>query len=149
MNVNDGTGRHEREAVIIIGGPRSGTNMLRDVLTQIPGVASWPCDEINYIWRHGNVRYSSDEFMPAMATPAIRCYICRQFAWVGRRYDAQTVVEKTCANSLRGGCGRCLRVCPASAVSTSRRGWGRSNEGGVAQSVPVNEETDFRPECLQ
>ncbi len=77
--------------------------MLRDVLTRIPGVASWPCDEINYIWRHGNVRYPSDEFTPAMATPMIQRYIRRQFGWIGRRYNAQTVVEKTCANSLRVG----------------------------------------------
>ena len=40
--------------VVIIGAPRSGTNMLRDVLTSLPGFATWPCDEINLIWRHGN-----------------------------------------------------------------------------------------------
>lgn len=77
--------------------------MLRDVLAQIPSVASWPCDEINYIWRHGNVRYPSDEFTLTMATPRVQQYIRRQFAWVARRYNAQIVVEKTCANSLRVG----------------------------------------------
>ena len=35
-----------------------GHNMLRDVLTKLPGVATWPCDEINYIWRHGTVPLS-------------------------------------------------------------------------------------------
>ncbi|MEF8982645.1 sulfotransferase family protein [Thiohalorhabdus sp.] len=86
---------------MIIGAPRSGTNMLRDVLTQFPGVATWPCDEINYIWRHGNLRYPSDEFTPDMARPRVRRYIRRQFDWVARRYGAEFVVEKTCANSLR------------------------------------------------
>lgn len=89
--------------VIIIGAPRSGTNMLRDVLASLPGVATWPCDEINSIWRHGNVRYPSDEFIPDMARPEVCNYIRKQFDWVSRKYKAQTVVEKTCANSLRMG----------------------------------------------
>ena len=91
------------QPVIIIGAPRSGTNMLRDVLTSLPGVATWPCDEINYIWRHGNVRYPSDELRPDMARTAVRKYIRKQFDWVAGKYQAHTGVEKTCANSLRVG----------------------------------------------
>lgn len=91
------------QPVIIIGAPRSGTNMLRDVLTSLRGVETWPCDEINYIWRHGNVRYPSDEFTPEMARSEVCKYIRRQFDWVNRKYRAHTVVEKTCANSLRVG----------------------------------------------
>jgi len=87
--------------VIIVGAPRSGTNMLRDVLCSLDGVATWPCDEINYIWRHGNVRYPSDEIPAERASESVRSYIRKQFDWVARRYDAHTVVEKTCANSLR------------------------------------------------
>jgi hypothetical protein len=77
--------------------------MLRNVLTSLPGVPTWPCDEINYIWRHGNVRYPSDEFTPNMARPEVCRYIRRQFDWVARKYQAHAVVEKTCANSLRVG----------------------------------------------
>ena len=51
-----------RQDVIIIGAPRSGTNMLRDALTALPDCGTWPCDEINYVWRHGNVGFPSDEF---------------------------------------------------------------------------------------
>lgn len=87
--------------VIIIGAPRSGTNMLRDVLCEFEGVATWPCDEINYIWRHDNVRYPSDEIPAERATPAIQAYVEKQFDWVAKRYQASVVVEKTCANSLR------------------------------------------------
>lgn len=87
--------------VIIVGAPRSGTNMLRDVLTSFEGVATWPCDEINYIWRHGNVRYSSDEIPPKNATPPVKRYIQQRFYDVRQKYDADVVVEKTCANSLR------------------------------------------------
>jgi hypothetical protein len=75
--------------------------MLRDVLCDLPGMATWPCDEINYIWRHGNVQHVSDVFTPDMARPAVTNYIRRQFDWVARNYHAEFVVEKTCANSLR------------------------------------------------
>ena len=89
------------QSVVIIGAPRSGTNMLRDVLTQIGGVATWPCDEINYIWRHGNIRFPTDEFSVEMARPEVKQYIRRQFEWISNKCQAQTVIEKTCANSLR------------------------------------------------
>lgn len=87
--------------VVIIGAPRSGTNMLRDVLCKLDGVATWPCDEINYLWRHGNVRFPSDEIPEERATPVVQRYMQKQFEWVAKRYNAHTVVEKTCANSLR------------------------------------------------
>lgn len=87
--------------IIIVGAPRSGTNMLRDALTSFDGVCTWPCDEINYIWRHGNVRYPSDEIPAQRVTPAIKTYIQRQFDNIRGAYDANVVVEKTCANSLR------------------------------------------------
>jgi len=87
--------------VVIVGAPRSGTNMLRDVLTSFEGVATWPCDEINYIWRHKNISYPSDEFTVEMAAPSVCRYIRNKFNWVERQYAARAVIEKTCANSLR------------------------------------------------
>lgn len=87
--------------VVIVGAPRSGTNMLRDVLTTLPGVATWPCDEVNPLWRHGNRSEPSDELTPAMARPRVVGYIRDRFERMHRHYDAHTVVEKTCANSLR------------------------------------------------
>jgi hypothetical protein len=92
-----------RPPLIVIGAPRSGTNMLRDLLTEPPSHATWPCDEINYIWRHGNMRHPNDRFTPEMATPEITAYIQSRFRQIARRYDAATIVEKTCANSLRVG----------------------------------------------
>ena len=87
--------------VVIVGAPRSGTNMLRDALTRLPGWATWPCDEINYIWRHGNVRHPSDEFPADLARPEVAAYVRRRFDWVARHYGADVVLEKTCATSLR------------------------------------------------
>ena len=89
------------EKVIIIGAPRSGTNILRDSLTNFDNVATWPCDEINYIWRHKNCFYKSDEFPVELATEPVRRYVQSQFNWVARRFSPKYVVEKTCANSLR------------------------------------------------
>lgn len=91
------------KVVVIIGAPRSGTNMLRDILCTLDGVGTWPCDEINYIWRHGNVRADSDEFTPAMASPNIKKYIRGQFKKLAANQDLDFLVEKTCANSLRVG----------------------------------------------
>lgn len=96
--------RHQKndfEPIIIIGAARSGTNMLRDILTQLPGFGTWPCDEINYIWRHGNARYPHDEFSVERASESIKKFIRGAFTRVAREQKLRYVVEKTCANSLR------------------------------------------------
>lgn len=90
-----------QQPIIIIGAPRSGTNMLRDLLVSFDDVQTWPCDEINYIWRYGNVRYPSDEFPEELATDRTVRYIRQHFEALGRRQRARIIVEKTCANSLR------------------------------------------------
>lgn len=87
--------------IIIIGAARSGTNMLRDIITQLPGFGTWPCDEINYIWRHGNACYPNDEFSVEQASESVKKFIRRAFARVARKQRLRYVVEKTCANSLR------------------------------------------------
>ena len=89
------------QKVIIIGAPRSGTNILRDVLCSLDGISTWPCDEINYIWRHGNVMHPSDEIPASRASDIVLSYIRHKFDLISRDYDAEVVVEKTCANSLR------------------------------------------------
>ena len=58
--------------IIIIGAARFGTNILRDTLAQLPSVATWPCEEIKFIWRHGNARYPSDIFPNEFATSAVK-----------------------------------------------------------------------------
>ena len=87
--------------LIIIGAARSGTNILRDVLTRLPEVGTWPCDEINTIWRHGNARLLTDEFKPENARKDVCSFIRQAFDNRARRDNLAIVVEKTCANSLR------------------------------------------------
>lgn len=89
------------QPIIIIGAARSGTNMLRDVLTQLPRFGTWSCDEINYIWRHGNPREVTDEFSPELATEEIQSFIRIAFDKLAKKQALSYVVEKTCANSLR------------------------------------------------
>ena len=92
---------HKYKKVIIVGAPRSGTNMLRDTLCKHKDIATWPCDEINYIWKHGNVLHPSDSIPASRASNTIKEYIRESFDWVARSYSAKVVIEKTCANSLR------------------------------------------------
>ena len=88
--------------LVIIGAGRSGTNALRDALTGLPGFATWPCDEINPIWRHGNIDWPNDEIPPERAIPAVRQSIRKAFLRIWKRQGRpEFVVEKTCANSLR------------------------------------------------
>ena len=88
---------------VILGAGRSGTKMLRDALSALPGAGTWPCDEINYVWRHGNATFDTDELEPFHATPRVRRYIRGRFERLARRNGLSCVVEKTCANSLRVG----------------------------------------------
>ena len=86
---------------VIVGAARSGTNLLRDLLCALPGVATWPCDEINYIWRHGHKDHPHDAFPAEMATPRVAKYVRARFNAMARRAGCAVLVEKTCANSLR------------------------------------------------
>jgi len=89
-----------RAPIIIVGAGRSGTKLLRGILGSHPKLISFPY-EINYIWRHGNVGWPTDELLPEHARPEIVQYIRRCFQRYRSSRNALRVVEKTCANSLR------------------------------------------------
>ena len=90
-----------QKPTVIIGAARSGTNMLRDVLTQVHGIGTWPCDEINYLWRYGNAKYITDELLPKHATARVKNFIHKKFEQMAQEQDCRILIEKTCANSLR------------------------------------------------
>ncbi len=88
--------------VVIIGAGRSGTNAMRDALVRLDGFATWPCDEINPIWRHGNLDHPNDELPAEKASPKIRSFIRNAFVQIWKQQGRPAfVVEKTCANALR------------------------------------------------
>jgi hypothetical protein len=89
------------DSLVIIGAPRSGTNILRDVLTGLPEFSTWPCDEINFVWKHGNISHPYDDLPAEAAGEQTRRFVRKQFKKLSRRTNARYVVEKTCANSLR------------------------------------------------
>jgi hypothetical protein len=86
--------------IIIVGAGRSGTKLLRGILGLHPKLISFPY-EINYIWRHSNVRWPTDELLPEHARPQVVQYIRRRFKRFASIGNDRRVVEKTCANSLR------------------------------------------------
>lgn len=77
--------------------------MLRDVICNLPGAATWPCDEINPVWRHGNLEVPHDAFPAQFARPRVIHFVRNRFARFAKRSQAQWLVEKTCANMLRVG----------------------------------------------
>lgn len=88
------------EPILILGAGRSGTKMLRGILGAHPQIATFP-REINYIWRHGNAGFPTDELGSEHARPDVIRYIRKKFESLSARNSGKRVVEKTCANSLR------------------------------------------------
>ena len=87
--------------LILIGAGRSGTNIVRDTLTHLSGWETWDCDEINLIWRHGNIHHPHDIFGAELARPNVKAFIQKAFRSFQTQSNAKVVVEKTCANSMR------------------------------------------------
>jgi hypothetical protein len=81
--------------VIIIGAARSGTNMLRDVLTSLDDFSTWPCDEINYIWRYGNKEREDDEFTVRDVNSKNKAYIRKQFIKLHNKYKTDYIIRKS------------------------------------------------------
>jgi len=87
--------------VFIIGAPRSGTNLLRNILTSDSDFFTWDCDEINLIWLYDNFDRVSDRFTKIDLTPRKKQFIKQQFLKIEKISGNKLIVEKTCANSLR------------------------------------------------
>ncbi len=87
--------------VFIIGAGRSGTNMLRDQLCKLDGFVTWPCDEIDLVFRHGNRSKANDVFGKSDLNLKAEKYIHSTFSNLQKKHPGKIVVEKTCANSLR------------------------------------------------
>jgi len=89
------------QPVVIIGAARSGTNMLRNLLVQVPDVGSWPFDETNYIWQCPLADQHHDELGAAHADLRTSSRVHRAFRKLADREQCRWVIEKSCVNSLR------------------------------------------------
>ena len=87
--------------IIIISVFRSGANLIKDILCQLPDFGTWPAENINFIWRHGNSLHRDDEFSINEANDYVKNYIRRAFNDLSIKYGYDYVVEKTENNTLR------------------------------------------------
>lgn len=87
------------KTVFIIGAGRSGTNLLRDLICMHPKIKTWPCDEINYIFRYRKLikTFYSDRLESNDMDTKTQSYLKKQFL----KLKGEVIIEKTCANSLR------------------------------------------------
>jgi hypothetical protein len=88
------------QPIIVVAAGRSGSKLLRGILASHPEAVCFP-REINYIWRHGNLDYPTDELRPEHARPEVVQYVRKRFDNIRSNSGNLWVVEKTCANSLR------------------------------------------------
>lgn len=89
-----------RRPIIIIGAPRSGTNLLMNLLAAHRGLAV--LSEPRIVWRFGNDA-KSDLLRPEDARPEVRRHIRARFARMVRDQGRERFVEKTPSNALRPG----------------------------------------------
>ena len=67
----------------------------------MPGFGTWPSENINFIWRHGNSFREDDEFSASDANDYVKKYIRKAFYKLSNKNKYEYVVEKTEANTLR------------------------------------------------
>ena len=86
--------------LFIIAPPRSGTNLLRDLLSSHPKISTWPCDEINLVWKFKNFN-KTDELHISDINYVSKNYIRKFFKKFYIKTKSPYILEKTCANSVR------------------------------------------------
>jgi len=84
--------------ILLIGAARSGTKMLRDIISNHSSINKVPFD-INYVWKYGNEHITHDALDAShtnnKSTSFIRSYLSK------RKKDNSFLVEKTVSNTLR------------------------------------------------
>lgn len=89
-----------KEPVIIIAAARSGTKMLRYVLSASDEFAGYPYDA-NYIWKYGNYGVKHDEIAPDSIDEERKDKIRGFFLKICKKEGKPRLLEKSVPNSLR------------------------------------------------
>lgn len=91
------------ELIIIIGAARSGTKLLRDILSASPEIAAVPYD-VNYIWRYDNEWRADDQIPVEAFSERNKQYIEKSLMDLARKAqhgEYRYLVEKTVSNVFR------------------------------------------------
>lgn len=83
--------------IVIVGAARSGTKLLRDLLSSVEGVVGVEYD-INYVWMHGAYQLDHDKRDVTSLHPDSREFIRN---YLIDKSDGKILVEKTVSNCLR------------------------------------------------
>ena len=89
---------YDYQPLILVGAGRSGTKILRDVLSTHPDIDSVPFD-VNYIWTIGNSKATDDLLTPDRLNTTNRSRIIQLFTKQSK--GAPFLLEKTVSNTLR------------------------------------------------
>lgn len=88
------------DPIIIIAAARSGTKMLRYVLSASGEIAGYPYDA-NYVWKYGNYAVKHDEIEPDSIGEKEKERIRQFFFRICEKEPRTRLVEKSVPNSLR------------------------------------------------
>ena len=89
---------YQYQPIILIGAPRSGTRLVRDLIAEHPDVDKVPYD-VDYIWLQGNEDVPYDGIPVDLLTPQKKQRILRMFE--SFRSGAPYLIEKSVSNSMR------------------------------------------------
>ena len=101
ISFDDAISGGDIQPVVLLGAPRSGTQMYRDMICGHPEIVTWPYNEMTYMWRYGNRDYPTDEIPVDRLTEKTARYVRNSFIKLGKKYGCRFVVDKTCHNCLR------------------------------------------------
>lgn len=101
FQIDDEISRGNVKPVILFGAPRSGTQVYRDMICSHSEIATWPYNEMTYMWRYGNRDYPTDEIPVNLLTEKTARYIRDSFVKVSKKTGSPIVLDKTCHNCLR------------------------------------------------
>ena len=89
-----------REPIIVVGAPRSGTKMLRELLKLHPKISGAQYEK-ERIWCYGNRGRMNASIGPEMLTPEIEKFIWQHFRRECIKSGGKWIVDKNVANTLR------------------------------------------------
>lgn len=86
--------------IIILSSARSGSKLLREILTSSNELVCYPYD-VNYIWKYNNFKKKHDELSKKDLNANAKSHIRKYFYRLRNKNPNKRILEKTVSNSLR------------------------------------------------